>query len=195
MNNRGEGRVWKLAGILLSCWEWPLSWARSRYCQQEVSSCQMTRHSGSAWTTLLPAPILRLGIRSVQLPSIKAIIGTRACTVTLRRSIYRGKVRGRTSMMLRFDRLVKPDGRRSQIHAEIVELTMRLPVKQSISKARSNPVAEDGKASNTPSSVPERAPYWVESSAAARAQGLGRSLGCGRVGHDRLPWPSEDHAQ
>jgi len=122
MNNRGEGRVWKLAGILLSCWEWPLSWARSRYCQQEVSSCQMTRHSGSAWTTLLPAPILRLGIRSVQLPSIKAIIGTRACTVTLRRSIYRGKVRGRTSMMLRFDRLVMPDGRRLPIHAEIVEL-------------------------------------------------------------------------
>ena len=33
-----------------------------------------------------------------------------------------GKVRGRTSMMLRFDRLVMPDGRRSAIHAEIVEL-------------------------------------------------------------------------
>jgi hypothetical protein len=33
-----------------------------------------------------------------------------------------GKVRGRTSMMLRFDRLVMPDGRRSPIHAEIVEL-------------------------------------------------------------------------
>jgi hypothetical protein len=33
-----------------------------------------------------------------------------------------GKVKGRTSMMLRFDRLVMPDGRRSPIHAEIVEL-------------------------------------------------------------------------
>jgi hypothetical protein len=33
-----------------------------------------------------------------------------------------GKVRGHTSMMLRFDRLVMPDGRRSPIHAEIVEL-------------------------------------------------------------------------
>src|SRR6266481_4845741 len=33
-----------------------------------------------------------------------------------------GKVRGRTSMMLRFDRLVMPDGRGSPIHAEIVEL-------------------------------------------------------------------------
>jgi hypothetical protein len=33
-----------------------------------------------------------------------------------------GKVRGRTSMMLRFDRLVMPDGRQSPIHAEIVEL-------------------------------------------------------------------------
>jgi hypothetical protein len=33
-----------------------------------------------------------------------------------------GKVKGRTSMMLRFDRLVMPDGRRTPIHAEIVEL-------------------------------------------------------------------------
>jgi hypothetical protein len=33
-----------------------------------------------------------------------------------------GKVRGRTSMMLRFDRLIMPDGRRSPIHAEVVEL-------------------------------------------------------------------------
>ena len=33
-----------------------------------------------------------------------------------------GKVKGRTSMMLRFDRLVMPDGRRAPIHAEIVEL-------------------------------------------------------------------------
>jgi len=33
-----------------------------------------------------------------------------------------GKIRGRTSMMLRFDRLVMPSGRRSPIHAEIVEL-------------------------------------------------------------------------
>jgi hypothetical protein len=33
-----------------------------------------------------------------------------------------GKVKGHTSMMLRFDRLVMPDGRRTPIHAEIVEL-------------------------------------------------------------------------
>ena len=33
-----------------------------------------------------------------------------------------GKIKGHTSMMLRFDRLVMPDGRRSPIHAEIVEL-------------------------------------------------------------------------
>jgi hypothetical protein len=32
-----------------------------------------------------------------------------------------GKFKGHTSMMLRFDRLVMPDGRRSPIHAEIVE--------------------------------------------------------------------------
>ena len=33
-----------------------------------------------------------------------------------------GKVKGSTSMVLRFDRLVMPDGRRAPIHAEIVEL-------------------------------------------------------------------------
>ena len=33
-----------------------------------------------------------------------------------------GKLTGHTSMMLRFDRLVMPDGRRAPIHAEIVEL-------------------------------------------------------------------------
>jgi hypothetical protein len=33
-----------------------------------------------------------------------------------------GRVKGHTSMMLRFDRLVMPDGRRARIHAEIVQL-------------------------------------------------------------------------
>src|SRR5271166_3918624 len=33
-----------------------------------------------------------------------------------------GKVKGRTSMVLTFDRLVMPDGRSAPIHAEIVEL-------------------------------------------------------------------------
>ena len=33
-----------------------------------------------------------------------------------------GRVKGHTTMMLRFDRLVMPDGRRAPIHAEIVEL-------------------------------------------------------------------------
>lgn len=33
-----------------------------------------------------------------------------------------GKLEGRTSMMLRFDRLVMPDGSRAPIHGEIVEL-------------------------------------------------------------------------
>jgi hypothetical protein len=33
-----------------------------------------------------------------------------------------GKVEGRTSMVLRFDRLVMPDGRRAAIHAEIIAL-------------------------------------------------------------------------
>jgi hypothetical protein len=33
-----------------------------------------------------------------------------------------GRLKGNTTMMLRFDRLVMPDGRRSPIHAELVEL-------------------------------------------------------------------------
>jgi uncharacterized protein YcfJ len=33
-----------------------------------------------------------------------------------------GKIKGHTSMVLRFDRLVMPGGRRAPIHAEIVEL-------------------------------------------------------------------------
>jgi hypothetical protein len=33
-----------------------------------------------------------------------------------------GKIKGHTSMMLRFDRLVMPDGRRAPVHAEILEL-------------------------------------------------------------------------
>jgi hypothetical protein len=33
-----------------------------------------------------------------------------------------GRIKGHTSMVLRFDRLVMPDGRRAAIHAEIVEL-------------------------------------------------------------------------
>lgn len=33
-----------------------------------------------------------------------------------------GKIKGHTSMMLRFDRLVMPGGRRTPVHAEIVEL-------------------------------------------------------------------------
>ena len=33
-----------------------------------------------------------------------------------------GKIKGHTTMSLRFDRLVMPDGRRAPIHAEIVEL-------------------------------------------------------------------------
>jgi len=33
-----------------------------------------------------------------------------------------GRVKGSTSMVLRFDRLVLPDGRRAPIHAEIIEL-------------------------------------------------------------------------
>ena len=41
-----------------------------------------------------------------------------------------GRINGHTSMVLRFDRLVMADGRRAPIHAEIVELIMRLPARR-----------------------------------------------------------------
>ena len=70
-----------------------------------------------------------------------------------------GKVKGRTSLVLRFDRLVMPDGLPTPIHAEIVSFTTHHPARKSTSKARSNPVAEGGKASNTPSLGRARAHY------------------------------------
>jgi hypothetical protein len=94
MNNRGEGRVWKLAedftvllAVAVIVGTFSLLAAGGFIVPEDT-------HSGSAWSTRLPAPILRLGIRSVQLSSIKAIIGTRGCRVTLQRSIYRGRSEG-----------------------------------------------------------------------------------------------------
>jgi len=98
-------------------------------------------------------------------------------------------------MMLRFDRLVMPDGRRLGSTLKLSSFTMRLPVKQSTSKARSNPVAEDEKSIEHTVIGAGAAPYWVESSAGARVQDRVDRRRCGRVGHDRLHGHQEDHAQ
>jgi hypothetical protein len=86
-----------------------------------------------------------------------------------------GKVEGHTSMALRFDRLVMPDGRHAPIHAEIVEL-YHAP---SGEKVDVEGAVESGgrgrKVSSIQRSARELAPSWAESSAEARARGLGPS--------------------
>jgi hypothetical protein len=60
-----------------------------------------------------------------------------------------GKIKGHTSMVLRFDRLVMPGGRRAPIHAEIVELITHPPAKRSMWRALSNQAAEAARPSST----------------------------------------------
>ena len=55
------------------------------------------------------------------------------------------RVKGHTSVMLRFDRLIMPNGRRASSHAEIVSFTMRRPGKQLTSRTQSKPVTGAGK--------------------------------------------------
>jgi hypothetical protein len=61
-----------------------------------------------------------LAIRSAQPLLIEATTATLGSTDTSATSS--GRLKGNTTMMLRFDRLVMPDGRRVPIHAELVEL-------------------------------------------------------------------------
>jgi len=61
-----------------------------------------------------------------------------------------GKVKGHTSMVLRFDRLVMADGRRAPIHAEIVELYHAPSGEKVDVEGASNPAAGAGKVSSIP---------------------------------------------
>jgi hypothetical protein len=122
MNNGGEGRVWTLAGdfiVLLA----------------------VAVIVGTFWVLLAGGFIVpedeafRIRLDDT-LTSTDSQVGDPFSATVVDQGDYRnarvyghvseidmsGKVRGRTSMMLRFDRLVMPDGRRSPIHAEIVEL-------------------------------------------------------------------------
>src|SRR5882672_3754093 len=122
MNNRGEGRIWKLTGdftVLLA-----------------VAAMVGTFSVLSAGGFLVPEDTaLRIRLDDT-LTNTDSQVGDPFSATVVDQGDYRnsrvyghvaeidisGKVRGRTSMMLRFDRLVMPDGRRSPIRAEIVEL-------------------------------------------------------------------------
>ena len=71
-----------------------------------------------------------------------------------------GRIKGQTSMLLRFDRLVVADGRRAPIHAEIVELYHapsgeKLDVEGAIeSGGRGRKSVEHSVAAKVPASVP-----------------------------------------
>jgi hypothetical protein len=96
-----------------------------------------------------------------------------------------GKVKGRTSMMLRFDRLVMPDGRRAPIHAEIVEL---------YDAPSGEKVDVEGAIESGSRGRSRRATGWN----LRRGQGRRDWFDCGRcwrARHHRLSRPSEDHAQ
>src|SRR5580704_2807154 len=122
MNNRGEARVWKLA--------------RDFTVWVAVAVIVGTFSLLSAGGFIVPEDTaLRIRLDDT-LTSTDSQIGDPLSATVVDQGDYRnarvyghvadidlsGKVRGRTSMMLRFDRLVMPGGRRSPIHAEIVEL-------------------------------------------------------------------------
>ena len=80
-----------------------------------------------------------------------------------------GRIKGHTSMMLRFDRLVMPDGRRAAIHAEIIELYHAPSGEKVMWKALLSPAAAAEQALYIRPSGRVPAPCWVESLAEAKA--------------------------
>jgi hypothetical protein len=122
MNNIGEGRAWKLAEgftVLLA-----------------VAVIVGTFSLLSAGGFVVPEDTaLRIRLDDT-LTSVDSQVGDPFSATVVDGGDYRdarayghvadvdisGRVKGRTTMMLRFDRLVMPDGRRVPIHAEIVEL-------------------------------------------------------------------------
>src|SRR6266436_6806851 len=122
MNNRCEGRVWKLAGdsiVLLA-----------------VAVIVGTFSLLEARGFIVPEDTaLRIRLDDT-LTSTDSQVGDPFSATVVERGEYQGarvyghisqidmsgKIKGHTSMMLRFDRLVMPDGRRAPIRAEILEL-------------------------------------------------------------------------
>jgi hypothetical protein len=61
-----------------------------------------------------------------------------------------GRLKGNTTMMLRFDRLVMPDGRRARLHLSWLSFMMRRRERRSTSRGRSNLAGEAEKVLFTP---------------------------------------------
>ena len=107
-----------------------------------------------------------------------------------------GKTKGRTSLMLRFDRLVMPDGRRAPIHAEIVELYHppsgeKVDVEGAIeSGSRGRKTIEHTIIGTGAGALLGWNLRWRQ----RRGDRVGHRRRRG-AGHHRLSWPSEDHAQ
>src|SRR6266851_5790623 len=122
MKNRCEGRVWKLAGdftVLLAVavivGTFSLLAARGFFVPEDTA--------------------LRIRLDDT-LTSTDSQVGDPFSATVVEKGDYQnarvyghiaqidmsGKIKGHTSMVLRFDRLVMPDGRRAPIHAEILEL-------------------------------------------------------------------------
>jgi hypothetical protein len=88
-----------------------------------------------------------------------------------------GRIKGRTSMALRFDRLIMPDGRRAPIRAEIVELYHAPSGEKVDVEGAIESGGRGGKASLIPPSGRELAPCWAESSEGVREPGIGSIIG------------------
>jgi hypothetical protein len=122
MNNRSKGRVWKLAGDLTVL--------------MAVAVIVGVFSLLSARDFIVPDDTaLRIRLDDT-LTSADSQVGDPFSATVVDQGEYRnarvyghvaeidlsGKIKGRTSMVLRFNRLVMPDGRRAPIHAEIVGL-------------------------------------------------------------------------
>jgi hypothetical protein len=85
-----------------------------------------------------------------------------------------GRFRGHTTMILVFNRLVMPDGRRAPISAEIVRLDHAPSAEFVDVEGLSNPAAAARTRSFTPVSARARERCWAESSAAGEARASAR---------------------
>jgi hypothetical protein len=106
-----------------------------------------------------------------------------------------GHVKGRTSMVLRFDRLVMPDGRRAPIHAEIVEL-YHAPSGEKVDVEGAIDSGSRGRKSveHTAGSWCGRAAWW-NLRRRQRCRDRFNYRGRRRIGDNRIPRTPEDHTQ
>src|SRR5260370_17023724 len=122
MNNRGEGRIWKLAGdltvvlaVAVIVGTFSLLAARGFIVPEDTAVRIRLDDTLTSTDSQVGDPFSAAVVDQGDYGNARVYGHVAEIDIS-------GKVRGRTSMMLRFDRLVMPDGRRSLIHAEIVEL-------------------------------------------------------------------------